>query len=215
MFMATSNKFVYLLSLLKMYTKILVIGLLLSIPAFAQRVADVEIQKRNEMIKSLERGRTIKIMGDEYQHLPKVLAAVKKNANQSDPQVLTDVGATDTDLVEKKGNFVLYKHSGSRNKATVAKTGGTDTFPAMLNVKTGVIGVLTGTLVVYPKKMSDAEGIANAYGMELLKAFPQINTVYYRVKDDMDVLDVAAAISGDKRVQKSYPEIIENMPVLQ
>ena len=212
--MAT-NRYVDLLGALKVCSKIIVVGLLLSLPVFAQRVADVEIQKRNEMIKSLERGRAIKVMGDEYQHLPKVLGAVKKNANQSDSQVLTDVGATDSDLVEKKGNFVLYKHSAGRNKATVAKTGGSDTFPAMLNVKSGAIGVLTGTLVVYPKKMSDAEGIAKAYGIELLKAFPQINTVYYRVKNDMDVLDVAAAVSSDKRVQKSYPEIIENVPVLQ
>lgn len=215
MFMDTSKKHFNLLGVLTMYTKVLILGVLVSMPVLAQRVVDAEVQKRNELIKSLDRGRTIKIMEDEYQHLPKVLGAVKKNSSQPDAQVLTEVGAIDTDLIEKKGNFVLYKHGAGRNKAAVDKSGTSDTYPAMLNVKTGVIGLLTGTVVVFPKKMSDVESIGKTHGMEVVKAFPQINTVYYRVKADMDVLDVAAAVSSDKRVQKSYPEIIENLPVLQ
>ena len=91
----------------------------------------------------------------------------------------------------------------------LGRVAGATVYPTVLNTRTGNFGVLTGTLVVKPKSMADAEAIANSHGLEKAKEYPHLQTVFYRVKANMDVADVAAALQADARIESAYPEIIE------
>ena len=84
-------------------------------------------------------------------------------------------------------------------------------YPTVVNTRTGTLGVLTGTLVVKPKSMADAAAIANSHGLQKGKEYPQLQTVFYRVKSNTDIADVAAALQADSRVETAYPEIFEHV----
>jgi len=59
--------------------------------------------------------------------------------------------------------------------------------------------------------MADAAAIANSHGLETAKEYPHLQTVFYRVKANADIADVAAALQADPRVESAYPEIIEHV----
>jgi hypothetical protein len=68
-------------------------------------------------------------------------------------------------------------------------------------------------LVVKPKNISDADAIASGHGMEKVKAYPQLGTVFYKVKAGADIADVSASVQADPRVESAYPEIVERVRV--
>jgi hypothetical protein len=70
--------------------------------------------------------------------------------------------------------------------------------------------VPTGTLVVKPKSMADAAAIASSHGLEKVKEYPHLQTVFYRVKSNMDIAEAAAALQADSRVESAYPEVLEH-----
>jgi hypothetical protein len=83
----------------------------------------------------------------------------------------------------------------------------------VVNERTGALGVLTGTLVVRPKNMDDADAIAGSHGLETIKAYPQLQTVFFRAAPGTDIADLSAALQADSRVASAYPEIIERVRV--
>ena len=179
----------------------------------AQKVESVADAQKKDRLKSVERGRSFKVNGEEYQHLPKVLAVQKKQSNKTEAQVLADVGSSEKDRIEDKGTFMVYKHGVGRSKASISSIASTDTYPTVLNTRTNDIGLLLGTIMVHPNNMADAKGIATSAGVELVKSYPHLNLVIYKAKKDADVLDAVAAISADKRVKDAYPEILEHVRV--
>ena len=80
-------------------------------------------------------------------------------------------------------------------------------------MRTKNLGVLTGMQVVKPKNMADAAAIAGSHGLETVKAFPHLRTVFYRVKTTNDIADVAAGLQADLRVENAYPEIVEHVHI--
>ncbi len=93
--------------------------------------------------------------------------------------------------------------------ALVEHAGSATVYPTAINTRTGTLGVLTGALVVKPKNLAEADAIANSHELETAKAYPHLHTVFYRVKANTDIADVAAALQADPRVESAYPEIIE------
>ena len=73
--------------------------------------------------------------------------------------------------------------------------------------------MLTGNLIVKPKNLADTDAIAVSHGVEKIKAYPQIQTVFYKVTSKVDIADVSAALQADPRVESAYPEIIEHVRV--
>jgi hypothetical protein len=90
---------------------------------------------------------------------------------------------------------------------------GSAVYPVVLNTRTGTFGVLTGTLVVKPKRLADAAAIANSHGLEKGKEYPHLQTVFYSAKAGTDIADAAAALQADTRIESAYPEIIEYVRV--
>jgi hypothetical protein len=43
------------------------------------------------------------------------------------------------------------------------------------------------------------------------KAFPHLQTVFYKAKPGEDIADLSAALQADPRVESDYPEIIERV----
>jgi hypothetical protein len=95
----------------------------------------------------------------------------------------------------------------------VGRTGTSSVYPTVVNARTGTLGVLTGMLVVKPKSMADVDVIASVHGLEKVKAYPQLQTVFYRAKAGTDIADASAALQADARIEIAYPEVIEHVRV--
>jgi hypothetical protein len=137
---------------------------------------------------------------------------VARGANETPQEAIARMGAGGDQVLETKGRLVLFR-STRRKAASVEGIGGSAVYPVVLNTRTGSFGVLTGTLVVKPKRLADAAAIANGHGLDKGKEYPQLQTVFYRVKADTDIADVAAALQADARIESAYPEIIEYVRV--
>jgi hypothetical protein len=173
---------------------------LIATPALAQkysRSADEASAGRAAMLQSLQRGKEITANGERYLHLPEVRAVEGKAAAAGE-------------VIETKGKLVLYRGAAT-DAATIKRAGGSLEYPTVVNARTGALGVLTGVLVVKPKNMSDAEAIASSNGLQLSKAFPHLQTVFYKAKPGEDIADLSAALQADPRVESAYPEIIERV----
>ena len=193
-----------------MKIRILVLWLALAAPlASAQeslKPVKARAAERAAMLEALQKGKEIDGSRGQYRHLPGVQAVAR--GNETPQEAIARMGAGADQLLETKGRLVLFR-SARRSAASVEGVGGSSVYPVVLNARTGTFGVLTGTLVVKPKSMTDAAAVANSHGLETVKEYPQLQTVFYRVKANMDIADVAAALRADPRVETAYPEIIE------
>ena len=149
--------------------------------------------------------------GAQYQHLPQV-GAVAAGDGETAEQALARIGEVGAQVVETKGRIVLFRSAKAR-PASVASAGDSRVYPAVVNARTGALGVLTGSLVVRPKSMADADAIASAHGLEKVRAYPQLQTVFYRVKPGADIADASAALQADPRIEIASPEIIDRVRV--
>jgi hypothetical protein len=163
------------------------------------------------MLKTLERGKAMKGSRDQYRHLTQVFA-VALAGSETPEQAIARTGDAGAQLVETKGKLVLYRSSSTR-PASVRSAGGASVYPTAVNDRTGTLGVLTGELIVKPRNMDDADAIASGRGIEKAKAYPHLQTVFYKVKAGVDIADAAAALQADPRVESAYPEIVERVRV--
>ena len=192
-----------------MNVRILALTLLLVAPAsLAQGYGTTAKAERAAMLETLQRGKEIAVGKERYQHLPEVRAVELGSSAQTPQQALSLAQAGSAEVIETKGRLVLYR-AGGINPALVQRVGATTVYPTVVNSRTGTLGVLTGTLVVKPKSMADAAAIASRHGLAEGKEYPHLRTVFYRVKANTDIADVAAALQADPRVENAYPEIIE------
>ncbi len=160
--------------------------------------------ERAAMLETLHRGKQITINRERYQLLPEVFAVERSDHEETPQQAMAQVDG-DGQLIETKGKLVLFRVA-QQKPALVERVGSSTVYPAVLNVRTGTFGVLTGVLVVKPKSMGDAANIASRYGLETDREFSHLHTVFYRVKANMDIADVAAALQADARVENAYPK---------
>ena len=168
--------------------------------------------ERAAMVKTLERGKPMKGSRERYEHLPQVFAVALANSSETPEQAIARTGDSGAQLVETKGRLVLYRSTQTR-PASVGRAGGASVYPTVVNARTGTLGVLTGTLIVKPKDMAEADAIAGRHGLEKIKAYPQLQTVFYRPKAGVDLADVSAALQADPRIESAYPEIVEHVRV--
>ena len=183
-----------------------------SVSALAQEPRDPAraAAERAAMLETLQRGKEVTVGEERYQLLLEVLAVERKSSAQTPQEALSLANAGAAQVIETKGRLVLYR-ARSANAAFVQRVGGSNVYPTVVNSRTGTLGVLTGTLVVKPKSMADADAIAASHGLEKTKAYPQLQTVFYRAKPGVDIADVSAALQADPRVESAYPEIIEHV----
>jgi len=194
-----------------MNIRIVALGLMLAtqtgLAQESYKPAKAKATERAAMLETLQKGKPIQGSRGQYRHVTEVLA-VARDANETPQEAIARMGARGDQLLETKGRLVLFR-STQQKAASVEGAGGSAVYPVVLNARTGTFGVLTGTLVVKPKSMTDAAVIANSHGLEKGKEYPHLRTVFYRVKANTDIADVAAALQADARIESAYPEIIE------
>ena len=189
--------------------------LLIAPAALAQKYgesAKTGATDRAAMVNSLERGKSMKGNHEQYQHLTQVFAVARENDSETPEQAIARAGGSGAQLVETKGRLVLYR-AGTGNAVLIKRASSATVYPTAVNNRTGTLGVLTGNLIVKPRDMADADAIASGRGIEKTKAYPQLQTVFYRVKAGVDIADISAALQADPRVESAYPEIIERVRV--
>jgi hypothetical protein len=188
--------------------------LLIAVPAAGQQhggSAEGGAAGRATMLATLERGKEMKGSGAQYRHLPQA-AAVALSGDETPEQALARIGEAGAQLLETKGKLVLFRSAQAR-QASLGQAGGAIVYPAVVSARSGTLGVLTGQVVVRPKSMAEADAIASAHGLEKVKAYPQLQAVFYKVKSGADIADASAALQADPRVESAYPEIIERVRV--
>lgn len=130
-----------------------------------KQAAKVVAAERVAMLETLQRGKEVKGYRERYRFLPEVHAVERRASAETPPQTFARIGENGAQLVETKGRLVLFR-SAQRSAASVEGAGGSAVYPVVLNTRTGTFGVLTGTLVVKPKRMADAAAIASSHGLE-------------------------------------------------
>ena len=174
--------------------------------------AKARAAERAAMLETLQKGKEIQGSRGQYRLLPEVHAVEHGASAETPQQALSRIGENGAQVLETKGRLVLFR-SAQQKPAFVERFAGATVFPTVVNTRTGTLGVLTGTLVVKPKKLADAAAIASSHGLENGKEYPHLRTVFYRAKAGTDIADAAAALQADARIESAYPEIIEYVRV--
>jgi len=174
----------------------------------SKSVANAAAAERAAMLETLHKGKQIQGSRGQYRLLPEVHAVDHRASVETPKDALARIGESGAQVLETKGRLVLFR-STQQKPAFVERVAGAAVYPTVVNTRTGTLGVLTGTLVVRPKKLTDAAAIASSHGLEKGKEYPHLQTVFYRVKANTDIADVAAALQADARIESAYPEIVE------
>jgi hypothetical protein len=127
--------------------------------------------------------------------------------------------AAGLDVVELRGPFTVYRESGAavrtravREEATVAGRL-VISHAAVVNLRTGGIGILTGQVIVKPQRMDDADAIAASSGLVIKTRATALGWFLAEPLPGMDPIAVAAGLRGDVRVQSAAPEVLEHFRV--
>ena len=181
-----------------------------SSPGQAQESSRVdEDTRRAAMLETLLKGKYL--IGDNeesYQHLPEMRAVLSTSLAETPQQVAARLEVSGAQVVETKGKYVLFRIP-LMQPALLQGFGGSTNYAVVLNTRTKNFGVLTGVQVVVPRDMADAAVIANDFGMEIVREFSHLRTVFYRVSPGIDIADLTAELQADHRIESAYPEIIE------
>lgn len=182
-------------------------------PGLAEKTKSPEMADRAALLQGLSRGQQITVNNQKYQHLPDVFAVVHADPGKGPRELLAQVGASAGSLIETKGPYVVYRSGQPQAAPYVSQIGRATVYPTVLNTENETIGILLGTVVVKPKRMADAAAIGSDLGLELVREFPHLQTVFYKVRNNRDVIQAAAALSADSRIASAYPEILEYVAV--
>ncbi len=114
---------------------------------------------------------TFKIRNTTYQLIQNGYAQKNNNDNSPDDEIK---------LIGKKGPYKFFVNPSLTTSQTMTLPS-ENSFQIVRNQRTNDIAVLTGKLVVTFKDMSQAQTIAQTYGLEISDKFELINTVFYAV----------------------------------
>ncbi|MDO8413656.1 MAG: hypothetical protein Q7S51_07705 [Gallionellaceae bacterium] len=174
--------------------------------------SELKAVDRTDVLQKLQRGSSFTHQNQTYQYLPEVRAVRLKSGSESLPQALQRAGVAADQIIETKGQYALYRGT-QRATAQTEQNEGHANYPAVLNVRTQVIGILPGTIEVKPKNMSAVAAIAAQYGLSVLREFSHLGVVYYQVSPGQDIFALAHALAADARVSSSEIEILEHLAV--
>lgn len=163
--------------------------------------------QRTATLQAAGRGASLTSNAQEYQVLPGA-RAVQSQPQETQQQAVARVGGGQA--IESKGNFVVYS-APQQGGASVAQVRWVTTYPAVLNTRTGGIGILPGTIRVKLKDSTSAASIASDKGLTLAGQLAHLQIAVYRTKAGQDVVAAATALAADSRVLSAEVEVLEHM----
>lgn len=191
--------------------KIRLITLLILIVSFPAQATDRTVatasNPRASILNTQVRGAVVISNQQEYQVLPGV-RAVQSRKQEKPQQTLERVGGRK--LIETKGAFVVFT-SAQKGVNSLARVNGATSFPTVLNVRTGGIGIIPGTVSVKLKNTEGAAAIAAEHGLVLVREFAHLQAAFYRVNPGQDVVATVAALVADPRVASAEMEVVEHL----
>ena len=170
-----------------------------------------EKSDRTTLIESLLVGDAL--TGDNevsYQHLPEMRAVLRSSPTETLQKVNSQLESSGAQVVETKGNFVLFKTSPLQ-PLLMKGLGDSTNYAVVLNTRTNNFGILTGRQAVALRDIADAAVIASDYGIEIVKQYPHLRMVFFQVSSSIDIANLTTELNADARVEYAYPEIIENL----
>lgn len=165
-------------------------------------------QERETFVNGLPRGATFRSARQTYQMAGNV-RAVGASARQAPEQVLAAAGLGASDLVERKGRFLVVRESGALSQALQVGASGSTTHPVAVNRATGGLGVVTGVITVRLRSVASAVALASDHGLELVSTATGIKAAFYRVPVNQDIAAAGAALARDRRVRSAEIEVQE------
>jgi hypothetical protein len=171
-------------------------------------------QARSALVESSPKGAVFRSGGQTYQ----VVGGLRATGGRGSPdERLSSVGAVAADLVEEKGPFLIYKAasaaSGAKVSATAMAVNRTQTFPVVVNTRTGRLGVAANVLIVKLTTVGQAAVLAEASGLTLDFVAERLGIAFYTVPDGRDIQAAAAAMAKDARVKSAEVEVREHFAV--
>jgi len=191
---------------MKIHLLKLLTGLLL-LPALTQAANEALVSTMVERSAQLQQlGPTDSYItgnGQHYQILSGTRAAEIKQ-NELPQTTLARIGGDK--LIETKGSFIVY--SVQQNTGSMVTINGA-TYPTAFNMRTGVVGIMPGTLNVKLKNTANTAAVAADYGLEIVRVFAHLKTAYFKIKPGQDVVSIVTALMADTRVARAEIEVIE------
>lgn len=178
--------------------------------ACADKSSILEHASQSGTAENLTVGREFAVNRQTYQLLPEIFAVKRSDAKDDPREALMRIGVDATSLVDAKRSYIVFRANQPSPRAAMTQAGTATVFPTVINKRTKAIGVLQGTLIVKLKQMADADSIGSTHGLQLVKQYPQIQTVVYRVPTGVDLIASVEAVASDGRVASAYPDILEH-----
>lgn len=87
------------------------------------------------------------------------------------------------------------------------------TFPVVSRKSNGLLGVITGTLIVTLKDFRSGSSIAQSYGLRTKFSDESLNTVYLAAPLSASLSDLAGALKADPSVESVTIEVVQTQKV--
>lgn len=187
-------------------------GVLVVAPAGAQppERSSARHGERAALIQGLTKGQEITVEGVRYQHLPELRAVrITKKSNTS--QVLGQLGVQAADLVDSHEGLAFVRRPSGRAEAQTETANSHTLYPVVLNTENGQLGLLSGTIIVKPRDLADAEALASTHGLVLLRSYDHLGVAFFTVQKGRELLAAAAGLAADPRVLSAEVEVIEHI----
>jgi hypothetical protein len=122
-------------------------------------------------------------------------------------------------VLESRGPFTVYREPGPAARARAVREEAVVagrlviTHAAVVNLRTGGVGILTGSVIVRPRSMADAEAIAGAAGLTIKSRAAALGWFVAEPPPGRDPISAAAGLGADLRVLSATPEVLEHFRV--
>jgi hypothetical protein len=171
-------------------------------------------QARAALVQSSPKGASFKSGGQTYQ----VVGGLRATAGRGTPEErLSSVGVASSDLVEEKGPFLIYRSgtaaAGAKVSAMATAVNRFQTFPVVVNTRTGRLGVAANVLIVRLTSVGQAAALAETSGLTLDFVAERLGIAFFTVPDGRDIQSAAAAVAKDSRVKSAEVEVREYFAV--
>ncbi len=159
--------------------------------------------RRAQAVASAPAGASFRSAGQDYRIVPGIRAA-RVRGSGTVSSTLSAVGARESDLLERKGPYALYVEPAGAVPDVASPTSA-----VAVNVRSGQLGIVTGTITARVGSATAAATAARAGGVILELVTPATGYAFFRARSGADVLAAAAALRARPELKGVEVEVRE------
>lgn len=156
--------------------------------------------KRDELARFL--GRPLKSGGLSYYVLSRHGAVVDASKIPAD-----------VEWSKKRGGYWVFRGPTADSQGSGALSNEEDVkaaLPVVINPSTGRMGIVTGQILLTPRKMADLSAIVQDQGLELVQRFDHLSFASLKPRSNDRIFEKFERLQGDPRVKDVELDILEN-----